>query len=129
MKKIAVIFFVLLFTLSFASCGAKYSKDSYEEISAYVKSHLDEYSYVGETEWYFYNTENGATENTYYGYYYTKSNQIISCAQDKMELPSEYTEKNGGFYFGKASEKNDWSFVKEIVDGWYYFEVHDNIYN
>lgn len=128
MKKLTVIFFVLLFTLSLVSC-AKYSKSTYEEISAHVKSHLDDFSYVGETEWYFYNTENGETENAYYGYYYTKSDKIVSCAQGSMELPSEYTEKNGGYYFGKASDKSDWSFIKKIDNNWYYFEVHDYIYN
>ena len=67
MKKLTVIFFVLLFTLAFSSCGVKYSKDTYEEISDYVKNHQSEYSCAGETEWYFYNTENGKTENSYYG--------------------------------------------------------------
>ena len=128
MKKLTVIFFVLLFTLAFSSCGVKYSKDTYEEISDYVNSHQSEYSCVGETEWYFYNTENGKTENSYYGYYYTKSEQIISCAQSGMELPNEYTEKDGGYYFGNVSDTSDWSFIKKIDNNWYYFEVHDYTY-
>ena len=129
MKKLTVIFFVLLFTLSLASCGTKYSKSTYEEISAHVKSHIGEFPCVGETEWYFYNTEDGASENTYYGYYYSKSEEILSCAQDKMDLPSEYTEKDGGYYFGTVSDTGDWSFIKKIENNWYYFEVHDYIYN
>ena len=45
-----------------------------------------------------------------------------------MELPNEYTEKDGGYYFGNVSDTSDWSFIKKIDNNWYYFEVHDYTY-
>ena len=82
-----------------------------------------------DVEYYFYNTINDVTENTYYGYYYTKNGDKLNCAQDKMILPIAYTEGDGGYYFGKVSDSSDWSFVKQINGNWYYFEAHDYIYN
>lgn len=131
MKKIAVILLVLTFALSLVSCGGeKYSKDYYEEIKTYIKNANGLTPPESkDVEYYFYNTINDVTENTYYGYYYTKNGDKLNCAQDKMILPIAYTEGDGGYYFGKVSDSSDWSFVKQINGNWYYFEAHDYIYN
>lgn len=131
MKKIAVILLVLTFALSLVSCGGeKYSKDYYEEIKTYIKNANGLTPPESkDVEYYFYNTINDVTENTYYGYYYTKNGDKLNCAQDKMILPIAYTEGDVGYYFGKVSDSSDWSFVKQINGNWYYFEAHDYIYN
>lgn len=129
MKKAVVLLIVLAVALSFASCGQKYSNDYYEEVSTFVRQSNGIIPPLKDVEYYFYDTQSGASTNDYYGYYYTKNGEKLNCAQDKMDLPSEYTENDGGYYFGKPKAKGDWSFVKEIRDNWYYFEAHDYIYN
>ncbi len=131
MKKIVCILIIVIFALSLVSCGGeKYSKDYYEEIKTYIKNANGLTPPESkDVEYYFYNTINDVTENTYYGYYYTKNGDKLNCAQDKMILPIAYTEGDGGYYFGEASDEGDWSFVKKIENNWYYFETHDYIYN
>ena len=130
MKKIVCILIIVIFALSLVSCGGeKYSKDYYEEIKTYIKNANGLTPPESkDVEYYFYNTINDVTENTYYGYYYTKNGDKLNCAQDKMILPIAYTEGDGGYYFGKVSDSSDWSFVKKIENNWYYFETHDYIY-
>ncbi|MBQ8545561.1 MAG: hypothetical protein IJ437_01330 [Clostridia bacterium] len=128
MKKLIALFILITFVFMLVACGSSYSKDYYEEISSYVNENEGKITHNEKLEYYFYDTIVNTNENTYYGYYYTKSNEIVPCEEDTMDLPKTYTEDDGGYYFGEASDKNDWCFVKKIDNNWYYFETHDYIY-
>ncbi|MBQ3041159.1 MAG: hypothetical protein IJD42_06135 [Clostridia bacterium] len=129
MKKIIAFFVLITFVLMLVGCSASFSKSYYEEVSNYVAEHKSSLSPSSEIEYFFYDAVNDTNENTYYGYYYSKEGVILPCEQDKMSLPKTYTEGDGGYYFGEASDESDWSFVKKIENNWYYFETHDYIYN
>ena len=128
MKKLMALFVIVAFVFMLVACGTTHSESYYEEIFDYVNEHKSTISHTGEIEYYFYDTIANTNENTYYGYYYSKNNEIAPCEQDKMDLPKSYTEDDGGYYFGEVSDKSDWSFVKKIDNNWYYFETHDYIY-
>ena len=129
MKKLICVLIIAIFAFALVSCTENYSKNYYEEISTFVRESNGIVPPLKDVEYYFYDTVNSENTNDYYGYYYTKNDEKLSCAQDKMILPSTYTEEDDGYYFGKVGDKSDWSFVKKIAENWYYFEVHDYIYN
>lgn len=128
MKKLAALFIMLTFVFMLVACSQSHSQNYYDEISSYVNEHKNTISHTGEIEYYFYDTIADTNENTYYGYYYSQNNEILPCEQDKMDLPSTYSEGDGGYYFGEAKDTGDWSFIKKIDNNWYYFEAHDYIY-
>ena len=129
MKKITFCLMTLILILCVSSCGKGFSKGKYDEVSKYVNENKENITVDSEIEYYNYEANTSGFVNITYGYYYTEKSEIVSCAQDKMNLPTEYTElADGGYYFGEVSENSDWSFIRKITDNWYYFEVHDYLY-
>ena len=129
MKKLIAILMLILLLAFVVGCGKNYSADKYNEISDYVSKNKESIVISSEVEYYNYEVETSGFVNVTYGYYYTEKNELLSCAQDKMSLPNEYTELgDGGYYFGVVSDTGDWSFVRKITDNWYYFETHDYLY-
>ena len=129
MKKSVAIFTLILLLIFVVGCGKNYSADKYNEICDYVLKNKGDIVINSDTEYYNYEIATEGFVNITYGYYYTKNNEMLSCAQENMSLPTEYTEiGNGGYYFGEVSDTGDWSFVKKITDNWYYFEAHNYLY-
>ncbi len=125
MKKFVVfsVFALIIITLVFCE-GTSISEKMYDEISNYVLNNVDTFSPEKEIEFFDYDSSGTAIGGVYYGYYYTKNNEI--------EVPDFYSggnfggkyESDGGTYFGKPNSGTDWCFVKKIVDNWYYYELH-----
>ena len=129
MKKFAFCLLTIILILCVSSCGKGFSKSKYEEVSKYVNENKGNVEAYTDIEYYNYEVVTKGFENITYGYYYTKNDEIHSCQQGQMSLPTEYTEiDDGGYYFGEVSENSDWSFIRKITDNWYYFEVHDYLY-
>ena len=129
MKKSVAIFMLILLLIFVVGCGKNYSADKYNEICDYVLKNKGDIVINSDTEYYNYEITTEGFVNITYGYYYTKNNEMLSCAQENMSLPTEYTEiGNGGYYFGEVSVTVDWSFVKKITESWYYFEAHNYLY-
>ena len=97
MKKSVAIFMLILLLIFVVGCGKNYSADKYNEISDYVSKNKGDIVINSDTEYYNYEIATEGFVNITYGYYYTKSNEELSCAQENMSLPTEYTEiGNGG---------------------------------
>jgi hypothetical protein len=129
MKKAIAILMLILLSTFVVGCSENYSTDKYDEICDYVSKNKENVVINSEVEYYNYEIATEGFQNITYGYYYTEKDEILSCAQNKMSLPTEYTELgDGGYYFGEVSDTGDWSFVRKITNNWYYFETHDYIY-
>lgn len=129
MKRLVAIISILAFVLCLVACGKEYSQDKYDEIASYVKENKDKIAVNSELQHYYYEVETSGFTSVQYGYYYSKNNEIVSCDQGGMGLINSYTKKDDGYYFGTVEDESDWSYVRKIENCWYYFEVHDYLYN
>ena len=125
MKKILSFSFLLLLIFSLSACeGMSVSTKRYDEISGYVLENIDTLSSEKDIEFFDYEATGLSIGGVYYGYYYTVDNVV--------EIPDFYSggnlgeryEADGGTYFGKPNNGNDWCFIKKITDEWYYYELH-----
>lgn len=114
-----------LLIFSFVACeGMSVSTERYDEISNYVLENIDTLSSEKDIEFFDYEATGLSIGGVYYGYYYTVDNVV--------EIPDFYSggnlgeryEADGGTYFGKPNNGNDWCFIKKITDEWYYYELH-----
>lgn len=122
MKKLIIFAVCAVMILSLAACGGSGTSTSAEQfgaISSVVMKNLDELAETADNE--FFEYEN--TGSVRYGYYHSVNNEILT--------PDVYTggelavssESDGGTYLGTPGE-GDWCFVRQITDGWFYYEIH-----
>ena len=129
MKKILSILTCILLIFSFTSCGGmSISNKRYKEISNYVLENIDMLSPEKEIEFFDYESKGLCIGATYYGYYYTVSNEILLpdfyLGNDIDKIKNDKYESDGGTYFGKPNNGTDWCYIKKITDNWYYYELH-----
>ena len=126
MKKFVSVLFLVLIVFSVTACGASFSKSSYKEISSYVLENKDVIPHQKDTEFYTHKTTGLFDAGVFYGYYYTRSNEIAVAGDDvyPSNLGTDVYDADGGTYFGRPNNGTDWYFTKKITDNWYYFELH-----
>lgn len=129
-KTIALSLALITSILLLVSCSPAFSDDYYNEISSYVKLNADYLEASEDLEYFFYDEVNESATKSYYGYYYAKDGGRYPYISSGMTVDkTAVSSKDGGFYFGEASDENDWCFIKAINKNWFYFESHDYIYN
>ena len=125
MKKLISVLMCVLNVLSFAACsGMSISNSKYNEISNYVLDNIDNLSTEKETEFFDYDATGLSIGGVYYGYYYTENNEAIVPDFYSGDNMGEKFEDDKGIYFGKPNNGTDWCFVKQIINNWYYYELH-----
>ena len=125
MKKLLSVLICVLVAISFTACeGISTSQKRYDEISNYVLDNLDTLSYKKEIEFFDYETTGLSLGSVYYGYYYTKNNEIVVPDFYSDDNLGEKYKADGGTYFGKPNNGTDWCYIKKIADNWYYYELH-----
>ena len=104
MKKLISVFFIVLTVFSLTACGASFSKSNYREISSYVLENKDVIPHKNETEFYTHKTTGLFDACVFYGYYYTKSDEITVAGDDvyPSNLGKDVYEADGGTYFGTS---------------------------
>ena len=77
-----------------------------------------------ETEFFDYDATGLSIGEVYYEYYYTENNEAIVPDFYSGDNMGEKFEDDKGIYFGKPNNGTDWCFVKQIINNWYYYELH-----
>ena len=125
MKKISYLASCLFVILFLIGCeGMSVSTDKYNEIKEYVENNADETAVEGDVEFFTYKTTGLSIGGVYYGYYYSKNNEALVPDYYSDDEIGEPEAKDGGTYFGKPNSGTDWCFVKQIMDHWFYYELH-----
>ena len=120
MKRIFVILAVLCLLFTLTACRGKHiSYDNQEKVAKYVTGNLKVLYSEKETEFFVYEVKSGVR----YGYYYTAENEVI-WPEGFSGDTTKSKKAHGGRYFGKVGGEDEWCFIKEITDNWYYYEWH-----
>ena len=112
--------------LSLTSCGGmSLSNKNINEISNYVLENIDTLASEKKTEFFEYKNSGLSIGAVYYGYYYTEYNEpLIPDFYGGTDLNGEYYAKDNGYYFGEPNNGEDWCYVQNITDNWFYYELH-----
>ncbi len=104
------------------------SNKMYDEISEYVTENMDTFSPTEKIVFYDYKATGLSIGGVYYGYYYSSENELLLPdfydGNDFESIQNDIHKDDSGVYFGKPNNGTDWCFIKEISDGWYYYELH-----
>ncbi len=100
------------------------SNRKYKEIKKYVEDNMDTITVDKNVAFFTYETTGLSIAGVCYGYYFSENNDVL--------IPDYYTDDNmgekkaeeNGTYFGTPNSGTDWCFVKQIRDGWFYYELH-----
>ena len=129
MKRVISLLLCLAAAASLTGCvgckGAAVSNREYREIAAYVEENGADLVPAADTAFFEFETSGLGIGGVYYGYYYSeRSELLVPDFYSGGDLGGECLQKDGGTYFGLPRNGNDWCFVRQIQDRWFYYELH-----
>ena len=125
MRKRLFLIPCLLIFIFFVGCnGMTISTARYNEIKEYVETHANKIVVSGDVEFFTYKTTGLSIGGVYYGYYYSESNDVLIPDYYSGDNIGNAETKDDGTYFGKPNNGTDWCYVKQIMDHWFYYELH-----